>query len=420
MFVLDEKEKASTPPLQLEYATIGTGALALKSTIHHLPFPKIHEEIVLLRKNTRPDVSPHTMLLHIGLKGCDTTLLATPGQKLYLAYEKQNLHFSSATTPIWIKPCINAQLEAYLEIGVCLLSEAGELLLNETQTCAMHHSLQKEGMQKIHSSMLQEGIAMMKKGKWWPPDCLFETYGGEKYKSYIGMERLQFEQPEGGYRFLYVKKDDLFVWKDGEWQSSTITQSYPMAKLTHISPYKMEWTLWDETGLEQVKVIHAKEDIEKSSWRAEELFTQMRQRTTSQVSCHIGGKMKVLKKGDWLIHLPTDWHIVKSAQEMHEVVNFTMQGELFVFDGIEKVEGKSVFCGTFFNKVRSQMLDIKIPFAQGGKNEHPPFIKKSLNTPIKQPPPDEPSIHKQQLKRAYQKSRKRQQPVENHEMVDKK
>ena len=404
---------------QLDYNKIGTGALALNSAIGDLPFPNISKEILLLGGNTRPDASLRNMTLCIGIKGCDTTSIVIPGQKLYLSYNDRHLHFSHTITPIWIKPYVNEQLETHLEIGVSLLSKLGEVLLDETRTYEMHPSLTREAVQSVKDSLLKEGVVTMQRGRWFPPDHLFEIYGGEGYKPLVNAERLQLEGSEESY-FLYVKEGDFFVWKEGRWQPSTVTMPYPMAKLTNIFPHKMEWTLWDKTGLESIKVVHKRENVEGNTLRAEEVFTQIRQRTTSQISCYIDGKTRIFKKGDWLIRLPTGWRIVKNMQEVNKIIDFTMQGELFVFDGIDKRAGKSIFCGALFDKMRGQVLTVQIPFARERRDRSLLPTTKSRVATKEQTISDEQVIKKQQLKRAYQKSRKRIQPLDSYEVVDEK
>jgi hypothetical protein len=413
MFTLGQKKSRHISSPQFDYCNIGQGALALKAEIQNFPFPNLSGEVLFLGKNTRPDASLYNVNLHMGLKGCDKTLMVAPEQKLYLSYIKQHLYFAKETTPLWIKPYLNEKGETWLEMGLKLISESGEVLLDEVRAFEIESSLKRDFAMAVKDPLLAKGLKEMKEAKWWSPDRLFEAYGGEEFRKLIGMERLEFQQHEQPY-FLYVKEGDTFIWKEEKWQVSRTTHSYPMARLTHISPYKMEWELWDKTGLECVRVAHSKEKVEGINLRVEELFTRMRQRTTSRISCRIDNKAAILKKGDWLIHIPTGWHILKSLKEMEAILNFEVKGELFVFDGLEKIEGKPVFCGTLFDKMRTQMQSVRLPLAQGKASEHSPPTKKTISTKIRPATPDEQPTKKQRLKRPRQKSRKKVQPIDDY------
>ena len=211
-----------------------------------------------------------------------------------------------------MKPDLNDKGEAWLEMGVSLVSESGDILLDEVCAFEMESRLKKDRRTLLKDLDLKEGCEELKKAKWWAPDRLFEVYGGEAYASFIGRERLEFERDEGPL-LLYVNVGDLLIWKDEQWQvAGDRMKSEPLARLIHISPYKMEWELWDKSGLEHTRVTHNREKAPGMTLRIEEVFNRMRQRTISRVSCCIDNKTKVLKQGDWLIHLSPGWHILKT------------------------------------------------------------------------------------------------------------
>ena len=78
-----------------------------------------------------------------------------------------------------------------------------------------------------------------------------------------------------------------------------------------------------------------------------------------------------------------------------------MVGELFVFDGLEKVDGKEVFCGTLFNPMRTQEQSVRLPMTQNKGGEHSPPIKSAFSSKIGSPAPEEPSTAKGQSKRSH-------------------
>ena len=101
---------------------------------------------------------------------------------------------------------------------------------------------------------------------------------------------------------------------------------------------------------------------------------------------------------------------------MEAILNFKVKGELFIFDGLEKVDGKIVFCGTLFDKMRTQMQSVRLPFTQTKTKEHSPPTKKAISTKIRPAASDEQPIQKQRLKRPRQKSKKKMQPIDDYGM----
>jgi len=405
-----KKEKEKRAP-RFDYTKIGEGSLALKSEIQSFPFPDLSGEILFLGKNTRPDATLYDLKLHMGLKGYAKTLRVALGQKIYLSYIKQQLHFAKDSTPLWIKPYLNEKGEAWLELGVRLVSDSGEVLLDEAQTFEIESTLKRNPKGAapkagIKFLALAEGLEAMKQAKWWAPDRLFELYGGGEYRKLAERQRLEFAREEGPY-FLYVREGDTFIWKEQKWQPSEATVDFPLARLVVVSPYRLEWELWDETGLEWVKMAHSKEKVAGITLRAETVFTRMRQRTTSRISCRVDNKALILKKGDWLIHTPSGWHILKNLKEIEAVLEFKMRGELFVFDGLKKVEGKCIFCGTLFDQFRTQMKSVRLPLAHSKVGEHSPPKKKPISTKLRPAVSTDESIKKQKLIRPVKKSRKK-------------
>lgn len=406
-----KKEKGTLP--LYDYSKIGSGSLALKSEIQSFPFPDLSSEVLFLGKNTRPDATLYEVKLHMGLKGCEKTLKVAPGQKLYLSYNQQHLNFAKDLTPLWIKPYLNESGKTWLEMGVKLVSESGALLLDETRAFEIESLLKKDPGQKIQDTALSKGFEEMKKVKWWAPDRLFELYAGEDFGKLVGKERLEFDCAGIPY-ILHVGEGETYIWKEGKWQSAPNGHSYPLARLVSITPYRMEWEFWDKSGLEWVQLGLSKEKVGGLNLRVEDIFTRMRQRTTSRISCRIDNKAMILKKGDWLLHTPTGWTILKSLTEVEAVLNFQVKGELFVFDGLEKVEGKPVFCGTLFDPMRIQMQSVRLPFAHPKGGEHSPPTKKSISTKIRPATPDEEPIQKRKIRRPIQKSRKRSEPIDDY------
>jgi|GEM_PF-4765318 len=355
-----EGERSNIP--RFDYQNIGKGPLALRAKVQNFPFLNLKEEIIFLRKNTRPDAPLHNLDLYIGLRGGDKTIVATFGQKLFLSYAQNHLSPTQGAeeSPLWVRPYLDEREEPQLEVGLDLINpESGCSLVNEVSTFRIE-PIPVGGVAFEGSPIFAQGIKEMKRAKWWAPDRLFEIYGGKVFESFVGIERLELNRQDSSY-FIYVKEGDALIWDGERWQQSDETTPYPMAKLLHISPHSMRWRIWDTTGLEWVEVTHTREKSEEAHSRAESSFTQVRKRSASLVSCQVDDKKMILKRGDWLILTPAGWRLLKTPRDLEKVVRFELRGELCVFDGVEQIGGESIFCGTLFDTMRVQMHHMKIP-----------------------------------------------------------
>ncbi|MDJ0651916.1 MAG: hypothetical protein QNJ27_02775 [Simkaniaceae bacterium] len=374
-------EKSEPMPPRFDHQLVGKGAFFLCPEMQSFPFPDLSEEIVFLGKNTRPDTTSDERKLHVGLKGTDTSVKINPGQTLYLAYEGNSLHFSKEVTPLWITPSLAENGEIRLQIRIELSNDQGEKLLDEMREFQVEQTWTTKEIAEIVDPGLQAAANALKGGKWWGPDKLFERYGGEEFQTFKGQERLELLSNEGR-EILFIRRGDTFIWKGDKWLPSTETKGFPLGKVVAISPYKVEWQLWDREGLESVLLAFNKEKASMISVRIEDAFTKLRRKTSSHVFCQIDNRKALLKACDWLVHTATGWHTVKNDSELEALLNLDVQGELFIFDGIEKKEGKEIFCGTLFNPMRTEQQFVRLPMAQTKSRKHSPPPKNTFSTKI--------------------------------------
>lgn len=370
-FPLSKKSEKKMSNL-FDYTQIGGGSFSLCPEIRHFSFPNLGSEILLLSRSSRPDFSFVETKLELGLMGSDQSVVAIPDQTFYLSYDQGYLNFSKEATPLSITPKINNEGEAFLEMGVELILEGGERLLNERREYKIYELLKPKEVEEIVDKTLAWAAGKLKKGKWWAPDRLFEQYGGEEYFQYKGLERIKFEDT-----VLFIKEGDLLIWKEGRWQKGDETKEYPLAEVMEITPYKMEWRLWDKTGLESAHTFFSREKAPNLSLKIEDVFTHLKQRTMTRVSCRLNNRATILKAGDWIVRTKNGWYPIKNYPEVVALLNFETDGELFIFDGIEKTEGKQFFAGTLFDLMRTQVQHVKLPITQ-----HSSPTKKKLSTKI--------------------------------------
>lgn len=155
-----------------------------------------------------------------------------------------------------------------------------------------------------------------------------------------------------------------------------------MAKVMAISSYQIEWKLWSTEGMESVSIFFEKERSCPISMRMEDVFSRLRRRTASRVSCRIDNRAALLKEGDWLVHTLTGWHTIKSREEVEALLSFDVIGDLFIFDGLKKTDGKEVFCGTLFNPIRTEYQYVRLPMTQIRNRKHSSPTKNLFSTKI--------------------------------------
>ncbi len=357
-------EELATPKPKLkeggDYSKIGLGALKVHQKKTTFPLPDLKSEILFLGSNTRSDLSEsdHTMLF--GLQKSKEVQVATIGEKVYLGYQEGNLLFANRVTPLWIEPFQMASGEVKVRLNIELRHQNKELILSEQDVFSVKEArlFEKQSFDRLRSEEYIRAITEMNRAKWWSPDRLYDSYGGNEYREYIGRERLEFD-----LGIHYVKEGDVLVWKEGVWSlaKDEETKGSIIATTHLVTPHKLEVTLWDPSGFDREILYLSKQQVGAVNFRIEEVFTRIKKRTVDRISCRISNKSVVLKKGDWILHTDYGWKVLKTWNELSQYLEYELRGGLFIFDGIEKGEDKDFFVGSLFDDMRTQMQRIKFP-----------------------------------------------------------
>lgn len=379
---------------RVPYEKIGGGALSIDSELQPFPFPDLSGQVAFLSRNN------DSYLLAVGKGKCRRVVES--GEKLYLTYDEGSLSFSDGATPLWVRPLALEEGKSALQMGVELISEKGELLIAQSRTVNVAEKRVPFKKEDLNDPDLIAATASLEGAHWWPPDRLFDRYAGEEYGVYRGLERLEIL----GERVLFSEEGKTFVWKEEKWEEGK-EEGCPVAEVIEISPYKMEWEVRDGKGLEWMRLSFHRERVRPLSIRMEDVLTRLRQRTSSRVSCRIDNRAAILKAGDWLFRTERGWHTVKTSYEVDAIVKFKLTGELFIFDGLEKIDGKEFFCGTLFDSMRTDCQAVRLPISQIKTLEHSPSTKKGLSSKIQSPTsPFMPS------------KQKKQQPIEEGDIFE--
>jgi ribosome-associated translation inhibitor RaiA len=383
----EKKEQSSsvhpmkkTLKLSEHYSSIGKGALSLNAGKFYGSVPNLGQEVALLGKNSRPGVKLNETELLLYLKSSKEELLVLNGEKIYLKGESPDevfslpLHFSEAPTSLWLTPHIDDKERASIIVGM-KVSITGEEEREETArfSLEMHPSFKGKHLE------ITEPFQNLVEARLWGIDQLIQKYGGEEYRHLKEKQKLEFSKP-----FPYtcfVGPGDLLIWKEREWRVSSIDEVKPdllVAQVKAISGHALEIEAWDERGFYPHHVRVPVQHVPKMVYRPENLPTSFRMRTSSQVTCVLGKRRMILKQGDWLLKTLAGWHILKKVEEIEGCLQHRIKGELFIFDRLEKDDGKVVLKGTLFDEMRTQFQQVEIPIVGDKKIAHKQRKKKHV------------------------------------------
>jgi hypothetical protein len=337
---------------------IGSGPLALHPRLPLGWISRIAEEVTILAFNSRPDALQKEAKILLKLNE-GMQMIASNGKQLFLQErpEGKGLVFSETETALWVKPILLDNGNVLMEGGRRMLSKEGQLLGEEKGEYVV--SLIKGAQQEKALAALEE----LKMARCVGQDALIMKYGGKEYASWRDKVKIEFALDGRSYA-CFVGKADVLQYKEREWRvvnADGVEKGLPMARVLAVCPKTVEIEGWDESGFFSVhtKITAA---CPLAPLNNQELLpTALRLRSSTQVSCLFGKKRLVIKKGDWLVRTTAGVRNLKRAQEIEDYLFHRFKGELFIFDGIEKAQGKMLLQGHLFDCMRLQATPVTIP-----------------------------------------------------------
>ena len=340
------------------YDAVLTGAFSLNEGSSSKLLPLIIREIQLLGANSRPDYGGVNKML-VKLKSTGDELVVDQGTSFFLEVKElseggtQVVGFTQEQTGLQLTPIGIRPGGALFEVGV-VTSDEGISSIEKSEVvierCVAPIS------DKAYFRQLEEV-------KWWGIDALIRHYGGEEYSLKKDSHKLEMVG-ENGSSFCFVSSGDLLVWDKKGWQevvSGMLLEKKPLAQVTQITTHMMEITVWDESGFYSKKIKVTPQGTSKRPPNLDCLPTSIRLRSESQISCLLGKRRLLLKEGDWVLRTPHGWRILKRTSEIEDFLAHRLQGELFIFDQLDRQQGKVVIHGHYFDAMHTQMQKITVP-----------------------------------------------------------
>ena len=349
-----EKSKQNKPV----YDAALSGAFSLNEGSSSKFLPLIIKEIQLLGANTRPGHGDLNKML-VKLKSTGDELVVDQGTPFFLKVEDLSegcprvSGFTQEQTGLQLTPRGLRPGGALFEVGVVsseegiFSAEKGEVVV---ERCAAPLS------DKAYFRQLEEA-------KWWGVDALIRHYGGAEYSRKKESHKLEIAS-ENGRAFCFVSSGDFLIWNEKGWIEATpemLLEKRPLAQVTQLTSHMMEITVWDESGFYSKKVTVTPQGMSKRPLNLDCLPTSIRLRSESQISCLLSKRRLLLKEGDWVLHTPQGWRILKRTSEIEDFLAHRLQGELFIFDQLDRQQGKVVIQGHYFDAMHTQMQKITVP-----------------------------------------------------------
>ena len=344
------------------YGAIGTGAFALNSAHLSSFSPNLSEEILILAKNTRPDVNNQEASILIRFKTSQQERMVVGNVPLFLNCQTredgsvENVSFSAEPTSLWIKPVILDQGRVLIEIGKD--ENKGQFVVQaSTELGARASSLIKGEVAHVHS---------LKLARWWGGDALMQHYGGDEYKLLQGKHKMEFSDGHVGF----VSAGDYLMWDGQQWQGVSferLPRDRPIAHIKSATSKGAEIDVWDASGFQLTRVKLDLQHTSPLNYKMESLPSSIRMRTKAQVTCTLGKRRLILREGDWLLRTPSGWRNLRKLSEIEDCIQHKIRGELFIFDNLEKEKGRTTLKGNIFDEMRTQIQPVAIPIVMEKK-----------------------------------------------------
>jgi hypothetical protein len=360
------KTSQAANPFPLD--AIGSGPLALHPRIACGWVSRIAEEFSVIAFNSRPDVLQKDAKILIGIRGKEQSTVNN-GKMIFLQEraEGKGLVLSDTPTSLWVKPILLDNGNVLIEAGRKLISKEGALVGEEKGEFIAFPAAHRENQ--------APSFAELKAASYVGQDSLILKYGGKEYASWRDKIKIEFIAGARSYA-CFVSSGDMLQYREGEWRTvaqDAVSADYPLAKVTAATAKAVEMQAWDESGCFSAQVAIEAYKHAPISVALDMLPTSLRMRSSTQVSCMFGKKRLIIKKGDWLLRTAAGWRNLRRADEIEDCLLHRLRGELFIFDGIEKQQGKYMLQGHLFDPLRINITPVSLPIDTEKKGPQKPY-----------------------------------------------
>ncbi len=357
------------------YNLIGAPLLSLQFAPMSQQLPDLSRYLIYYGKNGRPDATTENPLLHFAFTGNKVISSVTPGQKLYILYDR-NLH-----PPQYVFSPDNKETSLWMEAGaqnneaVVKVSMRGDngVVLSEPTNRAVFNLPEKEytrfggaSLWEIGKNRVDATLLARQRARWYGPDVFFAKHGGKEYADFASKQRIDFGEGDEAHS-VFVGLNDSLVWVNGRWKSvkpGVDSLGKPMMVVKKIDDRLMNLELWDPEGKGKIALNLLKTSEAASPANVIQQFKFVSARTRTQFVFEINKERILLSPQDWLVLTKDGWIKLATPEQIDDYVERKIIGPMFVFDAVEKRDDKQYLMGTLFNSARTEMYPVEIPLQQ--------------------------------------------------------
>jgi len=328
---------ASLP--SIDYMKIGKGSFATSSKEVGPEFEPLINELVIIGKNTRPDSGALSML-SLGFKTSGQQQQIVSGQKIFLAAVENSYQFTDEKTELSILP---------------LPMEGSDVLVQIEMDGKKEEVVLKASPLFVRSLEQESYVQSLKKGKMWAPDLFLHQWGGEEYRDLSAKQKVEIDN-----KIYFLSVGDLLFFDGCEWKvGKSALDDAPLAKLISKSGQQMTFEVWNSTGYGS-SIVNIDLQSSRAPEKAVESITSVRPRSSSEITCQLGKRRVIVKEGDWWVRTDRRWRSLRTAEDLEAFLHHDIQGELFIFEKIENMKGKTILKGRCFDKMRTESLPLSL------------------------------------------------------------
>jgi len=370
-------QNAFTQP-QNAYDAIGAPVLTLLFSPMTTQLPDLRRTLNYHGKNGRPDVPVGQAQLHFSTSGHISTASILPGENLYLLYDRASSPpqyiFSphNGPTSLWI----TAHAEgSQATIDVWAYNDRGERLQMPVANVQIVLPERDQGRSAATAPWELDGMRadgtlfVRQKARWFGYDRFLEQHGGEEYDQLVGKQRLDFGEGDSSYS-VYLGPGDVLIWKGKRWHAvipGVASRGYPLIAVKKMDERLMTMELWDPEGKSKITLNLLKSGEAWNSQAILQSFIYVGARTRHHFVFEVNGERLLLTPHDWLLNNAEGWKKLTTPEQIDSYVNRKLLGILFVFQGVERREGKLLLFGELYSPARSDMQKVELLVQPGSK-----------------------------------------------------
>lgn len=391
---LPKKEGLPTSFAMKEDTPIDQTFIRLKKLSMTLEVPDLRQLLLYCGSSQRPD-SKDRIFLQFAFRTTMQPISIAQGEKIYLRSDaKSRIAFSEGNSPtsLWF---IAKKVGNEAIIELFLSDQNGTIITTPLQ--AHNFSLPEVALpttQRVVYWNTPDGTALgtlfrSTPATWYGRDLFLQEYGGEQFAHAKDRERIEFTDGSESYS-CYVGVGDCLALIDGRWTEVVPGEEslkHALLQVRTCDAQSLLFDFWDEDGKNRASITLQKSPTPPFS-DADLKMRIVGAKARKKWITEINNKRELIREDDWLLFVDSKWQKLATIDALDAYVMGQNRGNLLVFEGIQKIEGKSFLVGKLFNEMRNQYISISIPSCKSLEIEKISNVRNEENDQEDYDPPE--------------------------------